>query len=285
MEGEEETFAALISPMPEAVNRAYQGYGETFRKGFLALNRGDFDVAVEKLSRAMEECGSEPGYIPLELATAYMNLEMAERAEPLARVFLREHPMSIRGYQILCEILWEQGDSPRALELLDDCPEEMARSVPILALRGEMLFRAGRFEEAEELYSSAMKTCGRQEMLTRALARIWDHQGKKEKARGLYGEILEGCNTCGARGDPLVKRRFADLSLELGDRSPRVLEHYLSLVHEDPGRRAEYYRKISRIYDRQGYREEADRYREFARRAGGKADGTSGDDKDKEHSL
>jgi hypothetical protein len=64
--------------------------------------------------------------------------------------------------------------------------------------------------------------------------------------------------------DPFIKQRYADLCFDSGDYSTRILELYLSLVHEDPGNKTHYYRKISRIYSSLGHEEEADRYRAFA---------------------
>ena len=73
--------------------------------------------------------------------------------------------------------------------------------------------------------------------------------------------------SCGSSRDAYAKQRFADLSLEQGDYSSTVLELYLSLLQEDPSRRADYYEKISRIYAAQGNDAEAERFEGFAREA------------------
>jgi tetratricopeptide (TPR) repeat protein len=143
----------------------------------------------------------------------------------------------------------------------------LAETLPFLLLRGETLLRAHRFEEAERLYEKELNSGGWQPDIARSLARTYDAQGKKEEARDIFGELLAACRTCGSAGDTLAKQRFADLSLELGDHSSNVLELYLSLVQEDPSRRADYYQKISRIYAAKGNNTEARRFEGFARRA------------------
>ena len=66
---EDETFRALCGALPEDVQKAYLGYGPNFKKGYLALNQGDFATAAEYLSSAIEENPSADSFIPLELAT------------------------------------------------------------------------------------------------------------------------------------------------------------------------------------------------------------------------
>jgi len=83
----------------------------------------------------------------------------------------------------------------------------------------------------------------------------------------MFGALLAECRACGSPGDTFAKQRFSDLSLELGDYSSNVLELYLSLVHEDPSRRADYYQKISRIYAAEGNDNEARRFEALGRQA------------------
>jgi Flp pilus assembly protein TadD len=263
---EDEYFAALCSDLPGPVHREFYQYGMSFRQGYLALNEGDFELAAEKLLRAMEE-NPEGDFIAIELATAYLNLEKHQEAKTLAERFLSAHPDSPRGYQILCEVLWAMQEFDTALERLDACPHSMAESLAVVLLRGETLLKAQRLEEAERLYERELESQGWQADIARSLARAYEAQGKKAKARDTFGALLAECRACGSPGDTFAKQRFSDLSLELGDYSSNVLELYLSLVHEDPPRRADYYQKISRIYAAQGNDKEARRFEGFARQA------------------
>jgi tetratricopeptide (TPR) repeat protein len=263
---ENEYFAALCSGLPEQVRREFYQYGMSFRQGYLALNEGNFELAAEKLLQAMEE---NPGasFITIELATAYLNLERYQEARVLAERFLRAHPDSPQGYHIICEVLWALQEFDKALELLDTCPNILAESLPVLLLRGETLLKAQRLEESEHLYERELESQGWQPDIALSLARIYETQGKKEEARNIYGKILAETRSCGFTGDTIVKQRFSDLSLELGEYSDKVLELYLSLVQEDPSRRTDYYKKISRIYAAQGNDREASRFEGLARQA------------------
>ena len=119
---------------------------------------------------------------------------------------------------------------------------------------------AGLFEQELELN-------GWQPDMARALAMTYEEQGEKEDARDIFSKLLESCRACGAKQDLFSKKRFSELSFELGDRSPNLLGLYLSLVQEDPSMRAQYYRKISAIYEAQGNSVEAGRFADFAQRA------------------
>ena len=79
----EDYFMALCGRLPEDIQDAYLSYGEEFKTGYLALNRGDFKHAADYLLQALEENQAPDTYIPLELATAYFNLEKYSEAQNL----------------------------------------------------------------------------------------------------------------------------------------------------------------------------------------------------------
>jgi len=260
----DEYFAVLCGSLPEEIRKAYHSYGNTFKAGYVALNQGDFELAAAKLSQAMEENPSPQSFIPIELATAYLNLQKYEEARASLEGFMKEHPDSMQGYHLLCEIFWEIKQFDQAEELLLSCPQELADSLPIQLLRGETLFQARRYQEAESLYLDYLQSSGWDEKIAQSLAKTYEALVEKEKARDLYGEIMRECRGCGTRIDPFVKQRYADLCVESGQYSTDILELYLSLVQEDPDNKAHYYQKISQIYSAQGNEKEARRYRLFA---------------------
>jgi len=257
-------FGILCGSLPEEIQKAYYSYGDAFRAGYIALNQGNFELAAAKLSQAMEENPLPHSLIPLELATAYLNLSQHDAARSLLEGFIKEHPDSVQAYYLLCEILWEMGEFDETHKLLDAYPAELGDTLPIQLLRGETLFKAGRYEDAESLYFDYLRSYDWDENIARSLARTYEALGENDSACELYGQILGECRSCGARVDPFIKQRYADLCFDSGDYSTRILELYLSLVHEDPGNKTHYYRKISRIYSSLGHEEEADRYRAFA---------------------
>ncbi len=263
---EDEYFAALCGSFPDKEReKAYKSYGDAFKKGFLALNQGDFMLAATKLSQAMEENPSPKTYIPLELATAYLNLGRSEEARSLLTSFIAEHPDSLQGYQLLCETLWVMKEFDQAQELLQSCPRELAESPHILLLRSETLFQAQRFQETKSLLLDYLKSFDWDENIALSLARTYEALDEKEKALDLYGDVMKKCSGCGSRIAPFVKQRYADISLECGQYSPRILELYLSLVQEAPDNKVYYYQKIDEIYTALGNEEEARRYRSLAK--------------------
>lgn len=259
-----EYFHILTSTLPAELQEAYQDYGAEFRQGYIALNQGDFEAAVRHFEAALAENPSPDTWIPLELATAWMNLSEVDRAREIMESYIRNNPESLRGYQLLCDIYWELADFDAAVALLGNCPEKLRQSLAIRMLLGETLYQAERYEAARDVFLDCASQFGDEEMIQRALAKTYEATGERDAARGMYGQILNRCTSCGARVDPFIKRRFAELSFEAGDLSTRVLEMFLSLVSEDPDNRREYFDRIARIYEAAGHTEEARRYQGFA---------------------
>ncbi|MFC1867792.1 tetratricopeptide repeat protein [Thermodesulfobacteriota bacterium] len=267
--GEQETFLALIGPLPDEVRRAYTSYGSSFRAGYLALNQGAFAFAADALSRAMEENPSPNSFIPIELATALLNLQRPDEAREWLETFIEHHPDALPGYQVLCEVFWEMEAFDRAEALLETCPEELKNSLAYVLLRGESLSQAGRHSEAAAFYESFMNEYGRHDAVLKVLAGSYEGLENLKEARELYIEIMNQCRSCHTRVDPLVQRKFADISFDLNERSTAVLESYLSLAQEDPSNRPFYFQRISEIYAAMGNQEEARRFHGFARQVAG----------------
>jgi tetratricopeptide (TPR) repeat protein len=264
---DDETFMALCSALPEEVQEAYRSYGGSFKTGYLALNRGDFDLAAGALSHALEENPAPDSIIPLELATAYLNLGKLDEARRLLEVLLQHHSDALPGYQVLCEVYWEIGAFDQAETLLADCPDDLKNSLAYVLLRGKTLSKAGSHPEAVSLYQDFLEAYGWNEPLAMALAGTLEILGDLESARDLYAEIMAQCRSCHARIDPVIKRKFADISFDLGQHSSAIMEMYLSLAQDDPENAPLYFQKISRIYASMGNEEEARRFRVFAQQA------------------
>ncbi len=256
---DEENFTAVCNALPEEERKAYHSYGHTFKRGYIALNQGDFELALIYLSQAMDE---EPrgSYIPLELATAHLNLGDHESARQLLVDFLKFHPDSLKTYYLISEIFWEKREFNAALELLESCPPEISTAFPIRMLKGETLFRSENFQEAADHFLHMMEIDGYDQIVAQSLAKTYEALGLPKQARDLYAEIFNSCQGCGSTIDLFVKQRYAETSFETGDLSPRILELYFSLTQEDPDNRAHYFQRIGRIYQLQGNDREARRY-------------------------
>ena len=259
-EQDEEHFTALIGTLPEEIQNSYRNYPSAFKTGYLALNRGEFEQAADDLSRAMQECDDPQSYIPLELATACLNLEKYDEAIRLAEEFLKHHPDALPAYQLLGELFWETKNFDRAEALLASIPEDLAESVAGYLLRGENLYQAEKYAEAKIFYRDFLKKYDWHESIARALAKTHEALGETTNARYIYRDIIDQCRSCNSRIDPDIKQKFADLSFKSGLKTTEILELYLSLAQEDPQNAADYYQKISRIYSAQGNQEESQRF-------------------------
>ncbi len=265
----EHLLHVLVSALPEEIQEAYLGYGDAFTAGYIALNHGDFGRAVKELTRALEAHASENTWIPIELATAYIHMNDPARAREILEDFLHSNPEEIRAYQLLCEIFWEAGNTADARNLLAGAPNDVQTTRPMLMLLGETLFQAGQYDQAEKVFAKCLEIHGKDEFVNRGLAKTYEAKGQIEKARDLYADILNRCVMCGAATDPIIKRRYADLCTKTGDKSPKLLELYFSLVKEDPDNRAVYFHQIATLYDAQGKDIEARKYRKLSKQAGG----------------
>jgi tetratricopeptide (TPR) repeat protein len=262
-----EHFRALCHTLPEEVGRAYRQYGPDFMEGYVALNKGDFEMAIAFLEKALTTMPQPESYIPLELATAYFHQGRLEEARDLLEQVRLHHPEALPAYQLLCEIYWEQGATAQAEALLASLPPHLARSRAVMLLKGKTLFRAGRFEEARDFYQDTIHAFGWHDPMALELARTHEALYEVKAARTLYGQLMERCRGCGSRSDPRVTHKYAELSFADGLRGSDLIELYLELTQEVPNEAALYFHRISQIYFHRGNMVEGERFRQFASRA------------------
>ena len=269
---EDDYFLALCGTLPQEVRDAYLAYGEDFKNGYIALNRGDFQTAAENLSRAMEQNPQPESYVPLELASAKLNLDRSAEARELLEKFLEHHPDALPAYRLLCEIHWEEEGFARVDALLASLPDELAESVAAVLLKGETLMRAGRHTDARDFYRQFLKVYDWNDTVARELAKAHEAVDELAEARAVYREIMGRCDSCRARIEPEIKHRYAELCFIDGLFTTEILEMYLALAREIPENAARYFDRVSRIYSAQGNPTEAERFRSFARRAAAERD-------------
>jgi len=260
-------FDTLCALLPQEVQDAYFGYGEDFKTGYIALNRGDFQTAALHLSRALKENLQPESYIPLELAAASLNLGRLAEARELLEGFLQHHPDALPAYQLLCEILWEQKDFPQVDALLSDVPDDLAESLALALLKGETFLRSGDFKAARDYYQDILDTYGWNDTVAGELAKTYEKLDEPARAGTIYEEMMDRCTGCHARVDPAVKHRYAEICFAGGRYDSDLLEMYISLAREIPDNAAQYFDRISRMYDAQGNTGESERFRSFAVRA------------------
>jgi tetratricopeptide (TPR) repeat protein len=257
---DEATFWALIGTLPEDMQDAYEAYGEPFRSGYLALNRGDFEQAAHLLGEAHKQHSQAGTYILLELAAAYTHTGHAAEARDLLNQFLHYHPDILPAYQLYCDLLWEASEFEMVDTLLARVPPELVDTVALVLLRGENYLQAGSFDTGIAYLEEVLASFGWSDPVAELLATLFTEAGDNTRARSLYGEIMQRCQSCHGRVDPMVKHNYAELSFADGQRDTQLLELYLSLAQEAPDRADLYFRRVSAIYAEQGYAAEAKRF-------------------------
>lgn len=258
-------FSVLLGGLPDDIQQAYQGYGHHFKEGYLALNQGEFDLAIELLSKAHEENPSSQSLVPLELATAHVNLGQGREARVLLEALVQHRPDLLPAYQLLCDIYWEDKDFDTAMALLDTLPPDLSQSMAAYEIRGETLLQADRFEEARSFYQDIFQSYGWNDSVASGMARAHEALGQAAEARDIYGKLIQQCGTgCGTRIDPSLKRKYADLSFDTGNYTTQVLEYYLELSRIDPANALPYCQRISRIYAELGHDDESRRFQSIA---------------------
>lgn len=265
LDDEDAYFQILCSTLPDDVQGVYTTLGKNFQSGYIALNKGEFELAADMLNKALADQGERITYVHLELATVYLNLGDIHAARALLEVFIEAYPESLRAYEVLCESYWESEDYDLAEKLLQICPDTLKTSVSLLLLMGETLFRSGKAAEAVSFYLKSIEYLGWNESIAVALARTYEAMDRRREALATYQDVMAGCKSCRRRLDPFVSQRYAELSYEAGDISGGLLETYFSLCQENPENQSQYFSRISDIYKRQGYPNEARRYLEMAR--------------------
>ena len=264
---DEATFWALIGTLPEDMQDAYEDYGEPFRSGYLALNRGDFELAATLLEEAHGEHPQAGTYIPLELAAAYAHTGRAAEARELLKAFLHYHPDILPAYQLFCDLLWDAQDFEAVDDLLARVPEDLMDTAALVLLRGENFRRAGQLEAGAAFLKQVLEDFGWNDSVAQLLAAVYTEAGNTGGARALYGEIMEHCQSCHHQVDPRVKHNYAELCFRAGQRDTPLLELYLSLVEEVPAQASHYFQRVSAIYTKQGYPQEAQRFQKLAEQA------------------
>lgn len=260
VDNDEEYFSILCNSLPVDLKKEYKSYDQAFKQGYIALNNGDFQTAVEKFTDSMNSAAQSQPLVPLELSTALVNLNQFDRACSMLEDFIEKNDQEVRAYQMLCDIYWVKGKHENAIILIDQCPPSLKETFPILMLLGETCYQMKRYAEAETLFIDCEKNFGQNEILSRSLAKTYEATGNLEKARDIYEQILNGCTKCGVRSDPFILRRYADLRFACNERSIQLLELYLSILQEDPDNKDDYYQRIFDIYTALGNTAEAKRY-------------------------
>ncbi|MBF0201788.1 MAG: hypothetical protein HQK66_10850 [Desulfamplus sp.] len=295
----EEIFFALCSAADEDIMDEYYSYGEHFIEGYVDLNQGNFNNARELLLKALGENRERVTHIQAELALCCLNLGEYDGCRTYCREYMNNFPASYRGWRIMCESFWAEGDFAEAHAFLDSLdsidsigPNQEPDASPVLPdtslnrplnrrdaplmlqeayvlLRGETFYLAGEYDRAKELYLGSNPGRGSEhyEHIMRALAKTLQAAGEYKEAMDVYTRLVQGCMGCGQRPDFVLRQGLAESSFAAGVRTPALVELFLGLVQEArPGPGSLYYERVGQIYEALGDQDEAQRFMAMARR-------------------
>jgi tetratricopeptide (TPR) repeat protein len=143
----------------EAAARARDDWRIQLGWAVTALQRGDAPAALGRLARARELLGDRPAparwYWAETLARALA--EDPEGALQAARAGVEAHPRRAALRNNLAVLLELRGDAPGAERELQAGLEEDAALPQLSKNRGDLLYRAGRYDEAREVYERAVR--------------------------------------------------------------------------------------------------------------------------------
>lgn len=146
---------AAEQALEELDRRAPDSFVALFQKGRLAFERGDYDVAISELQRALV---AKPGvpFARLLLAAALLQQGAIEQANVELTRLLAEVPGNIDARAMLARAHLARNDMEGARRLLADLPPEAESHAGANWIMGNILLQTGQSDEALALLSATV---------------------------------------------------------------------------------------------------------------------------------
>lgn len=161
-ETDDDRWARIGMGWEDAQEEEYDEYGESFREALLAMDAGEHQVALDKLTELKKKHGEEAIYLWLELARARSRVEDHEGARKALKRFLKRVPdddrseARLNAYTYLAQLAEKAGDEELAIKELEKGLEAMPDDPrPFLQL-GSYLRQKGHPDEAVEILEVAI---------------------------------------------------------------------------------------------------------------------------------
>ena len=178
---EDETFFVLLAGLDPAQADIYEALGEEFRRGYMALMRGDLELAEEKLLPFLE---SDPDNAFLQYEVGRLRLAQSDyqRAEDLLREACASSPDMLLLRHARIEALWGLGDLDTAERVVEESFEIDDEDPENFRYAGETCLRSGEFENGIELLEMGVELHGESITLYRLLGQLEQAQGNERSA-------------------------------------------------------------------------------------------------------
>ncbi|MBE0595956.1 MAG: PEP-CTERM system TPR-repeat protein PrsT [Desulfuromonadales bacterium] len=157
-------------------------------KGRILQSQGKYVEAIAAFAQC-EKLAPGQG-LPL-LVGAYLVQGESEKAETVSRQMIARHPKHPAGYLAQSLVLEKLGRPREAIDLLQDLPGEVGRSVPVRMRIAELEEKTLHLERSLELYESIGRDHPSYYPALFAAGSVWDRLGSKERALSLYRQVLE----------------------------------------------------------------------------------------------
>ena len=161
----------------------------------LAENHVSFDVSprsrLDKPWAVRDSIdGENVGLVKVALAQQYLRLDEPERARVLAAQSLERDPNILPARLLLGRFALDDGDYPRAIELLEPARAQAPDDADILQTLGDAHFHVQNYPRARELYELALNIRGPNVPILNALAVSTAQTGDVAKAIALLDQSL-----------------------------------------------------------------------------------------------
>lgn len=186
---ERDEFNVLLGALDHAQARHYEELGSAFRKGWLSLQRGEFEQARDKFGSVLEEHPEDP-WVHAELGRAHLALDDNERANELlakADELADEQDIYIKLHR--AQVLWAVEDFETAEEVLQvahDLDQDDAR---VFRAIGEHALRSGDYEPGIQAVEIMLEDAATDVGLLRMLAQLHHAKGDQEQALEFYEQV------------------------------------------------------------------------------------------------
>ncbi|MEL6181511.1 MAG: tetratricopeptide repeat protein, partial [Myxococcota bacterium] len=149
-EQEHEAFYVLLSDLEPAQADVYEALGDDFRRGYMALMRGDLEDAEALLSPFLER-DPDNTFLQYEVGRLRLAQDRYEEAEALLREACASSPDMLLLRHARIEALWGLNDLETAERVVEESFEIDDELLANFRYAGETCLRSGEYENGVEI--------------------------------------------------------------------------------------------------------------------------------------
>ena len=229
-----EVFNVLITSLDPIQASVYEGLGENFRSGYLALMNQDLEVA-EAMFRPLYERDPGNRFIQYELGRVLFAQGNTDSAEELLRDAANNLPDFIPVRHAWIEALWEKGDLSTAERVVEEAFEIDDLLFENYTYAARTCLRSGEFENGVEIIEAGLSVHENSIELNRMLGELERGNGNFQAAIAAFETVLGllwqyDYKTEMLKFDHISAYAAAGLYLQTGINLERAAELYRALI-------------------------------------------------------